>query len=284
MRTLTVIGPGRLGSSLARLARLSGQFEVADVMARRMPPLLRACEFIGAGRAVSDMHQLAAADLYLLAVPDAAIAFCARALAAAGVVPAGSVVFHASGAGESALLRPLAERGAHVASLHPAFSFADPERAVAGFAGTLCALEGDEEACSRLEGFVAALGGRPFRLAPGGKAAYHAGLSVASNFLVALLEMAEGLTRQAGVPDGLAADLLGGLMRQTLENALQLGPHAALTGPIVRGDVGTVERHLSVLADAELASAYRALGRQAVALAGDRLPAQARQQLMALLY
>ncbi|OHX13208.1 Rossmann-like and DUF2520 domain-containing protein [Chromobacterium sphagni] len=284
MQTLTVIGPGRLGSTLARLARQSGEFEVVDVMARRVEPLRLACDFIGAGRPVSEMRQLAPVDLYLLAVPDAAVAFCARALAAAGVVPAGSVVFHASGVGEASLLQPLAERGAHVASLHPAFSFADPARAVAGFAGTLCALEGDEAACLRLEPFVLALGGRPFRLAAGGKAAYHAALSVASNYLVALTAMAQGLTRQAGVPAELAAPLLGGLMRQTLDNALELGPRAALTGPILRGDVGTVERHLSVLADVELASAYRALGRQTVALAGERLPDEARRQLMALLY
>ena len=284
MQTLTVVGLGRLGRSVARLAALSGAYRLLDVMGRRLPPLEEARAFVGAGRLVSDMRQLAQADLYLLAVPDAAIASCARALAAAGVAPEGAVVFHASGAGDASLLQPLAEQAVLTASLHPAFSFADPGRAVEGFAGTLCALEGDEEACRRLEAFARALGGRPFRLAQGGKAAYHAGLSVASNFLVALLAMAEGLTCRAGVPDGLVADLLGGLMRQTLENALELGPHAALTGPIVRGDVGTVERHLAVLADAELASAYRALGRQAVALAGDRLPELARQQLMALLY
>ncbi|MEO2218527.1 Rossmann-like and DUF2520 domain-containing protein [Chromobacterium vaccinii] len=284
MQTLTVVGLGRLGRSVARLAALSGAYRLLDVMGRRLPPLEEARAFVGAGRLVSDMRQLAPADLYLLAVPDAAIASCARALAAAGVVPEGAVVFHASGVGDASLLQPLAEQGALTASLHPAFSFADPGRAVEGFAGTLCALEGDEEACRRLEAFARALGGRPFRLAPGGKAAYHAGLSVASNFLVALTEMARQLTARAGVPPELAQPLLGGLMQQTLDNALEMGSYEALTGPILRGDIGTVERHLEVLADTGLLPAYRALGRQVVALAGDRLQESARQRLLALLY
>ncbi|MFB0825532.1 Rossmann-like and DUF2520 domain-containing protein [Chromobacterium violaceum] len=284
MQTLTVVGLGRLGRSLGRLAADSGVYRLLDLMGRRAQPLAEGRDFVGAGRLVSEMRQLASADLYLLAVPDAAIASCARGLAAAGVAPAGSVVFHASGVGDASLLRPLAEQGVLTASLHPAFSFADPKRAVEGFAGTLCALEGDEQACLRLEAFARALGGRPFRLAPGGKAAYHAGLSVASNFLVALTAMAGQLTARAGVPPELARQLLGGLMRQTLDNALELGPYDALTGPILRGDIGTVERHLEVLADTGLISAYRTLGRQVVELAGERLQEPARQQLLALLY
>ncbi|VEB44506.1 Uncharacterized conserved protein [Chromobacterium violaceum] len=86
------------------------------------------------------------------------------------------------------------------------------------------------------------------------------------------------------MPPELARQLLGGLMRQTLDNALELGPYDALTGPILRGDIGTVERHLEVLADTGLISAYRTLGRQVVELAGERLQEPARQQLLALLY
>jgi predicted short-subunit dehydrogenase-like oxidoreductase (DUF2520 family) len=283
MVALSVIGAGRVGRSLARLAHLSGACRVVDVAGRSEASLAEARDFIGAGRVVADWRELAPADFYLLAVPDAAIADCARELAKAGAAPAGSVVFHASGACEASLLAPLAEQGVLLASLHPAFSFAEPERAVAGFAGTLCAVEGDELACGRLEGLARLLGGRPFRLAPGGKAAYHAGLSVASNYLVALTAMAEGLERQAGVPAELLGDLLGGLMRQTLDNAMALGPYQALTGPILRGDAETVASHLAVLPDAAARAAYRAMGWQTLALAGDRLAEPARQRLRALL-
>ncbi|POZ62318.1 Rossmann-like and DUF2520 domain-containing protein [Chromobacterium alticapitis] len=283
MVKLSVIGAGRLGRSLARLAHLSGACRMVDVAGRSEASLRAARDFIGAGNVVSDWRGLAAADFYLLAVPDAAIADCARALAEADALPAGSVAFHASGAGEAALLAPLARRGVLTASLHPAFSFADPQRAVETFAGTLCALEGNEAACERLAGLARLLGGRPFRLAPGGKAAYHAGLSVASNYLVALTAMAEALERRAGVPDDLLGDLLGGLMRQTLDNALALGPYRALTGPVLRGDAGTVAGHLAVLPDAGAEAAYRAMGLQTLALAGERLAEPARGEMRALL-
>ncbi|UTH72683.1 Rossmann-like and DUF2520 domain-containing protein [Chromobacterium sp. IIBBL 290-4] len=281
--SVSVIGMGRLGRSLARLVSLADGYCVRDLLLRRESESSAVRGFVGDGRVVFRLEELVAADLYLLAVPDAAIADCARALAAADVVPAGSVVFHASGVSESTLLRPLAEKGAWIGSLHPAFSFADPARAVEGFAGTLCAVEGDERACQGLERFAARIGGRPFRLAAGGKAAYHASLSVASNYLVALTAMAGQLAGQAGVPADLAGPLLGGLMRQTLENALALGPYQALTGPIVRGDADTVAQHLMVLGDSGLAEAYRAMGRRTVALAGDRVSDAQREKLLALL-
>lgn len=283
MIEMSVLGAGRLGRVLARLAHASGRCRIVDVAGRDAGRAEAARDFIGGGRVVTDWRVLAPAQIYLLSVPDGAIADCARALAEWRVVPAGSVVFHVSGACESSLLAPLAEQGVGIASLHPAFSFADPQRAVETFAGTLCALEGDGEACECLEGLVALLGGRPFRLAPGGKAAYHAGLSVASNYLVALTAMAEGLERQAGVPSALLGDLLGGLMRQTLDNALALGPYQALTGPILRGDVETVMGHLAVLPDAGAAAAYRAMGLQTLALAGERLTESARERMRAAL-
>lgn len=283
MNSISIIGAGRLGKTLARLAQGSGRYRVLDVMTRRLESARAACEFIGAGRPVCDWAQLAPADLYLLAVPDAAIADCAQALAAAGVVPAGAVVFHASGVSEAGMLQPLAARGAHLGSLHPAFSFADPERAAEHFVDVLCALEGDAPACAALRTLAQAVGGRPFQLAAGGKPAYHAALSVASNYLVTLTAMAQELARQGGVPVELLTPLLGGLMRQTLENALVLGPQAALTGPIVRGDASTVALHLQAMDDAGLRAAYQALGRQTAALAGERLSEPARRQVLSVL-
>ncbi|RBH50898.1 DUF2520 domain-containing protein, partial [Pseudomonas sp. MWU13-2860] len=92
--------------------------------------------------------------------------------------------------------------------------------------------------------------------------------------------MAQELARQGGVPVELLTPLLSGLMRQTLENALALGPQAALTGPIVRGDASTVALHLQAMDDAGLRAAYQALGRQTAALAGERLSEPARRQVL----
>ncbi|EEG07649.1 Rossmann-like and DUF2520 domain-containing protein [Pseudogulbenkiania ferrooxidans] len=282
MARLSIIGAGRLGRTLGRLAHDAG-YTVVDVLCRDTVHAAEALAFIGAGRAVTELARLAPAELYLLAVPDAAIATTAQDLADAGVVPPGALVFHASGAGETSLLDPLTARGVRLGSLHPAFSFAEPARAVRGFGGTLCALEGEESACTELERLAEALGGRPFRLAPGGKAAYHAALSMASNYLVTLNALALQVAAGAGIEPLVASQLVGGLMRQTLDNTLALGPAAALTGPILRGDAGTVARHLAVIDDELCADAYRAMGRATLRLAGERLDEAAQRALTALL-
>lgn len=282
MQELNIIGVGKLGRTLGRLATVSGKYRVQACLARSMASAQTAVGFIGDGQACSQLAALPPAHLVLLSVPDDAIASTAHALADSGVVPPGTVVFHASGAAEAEILAPLRAVGAHIASLHPAFSFADPARAVEQFAGTLCALEGDAAALPLLQDFAAAIGARPFALAPGGKAAYHAALSVASNYLVTLTDIARQLALQGGVDEALLSALLGPLMRGSLANALSMGTQQALTGPIVRGDAATVARHLAVLPP-DLQPVYRTLGERTVALAGARLPADARQTLLALL-
>ncbi|MGL6070218.1 Rossmann-like and DUF2520 domain-containing protein [Craterilacuibacter sp.] len=282
MKSLNIVGGGRLGKVLGRLAVLSGAYHVTAVLCREAAHAREAAAFVGAPRALTRLAELPAADLTLLAVPDGAIAVVAAALAEARVLPAGSVVFHASGALDSVQLAPLAAQGALTASLHPAFSFAEPERALETFGGTLCALEGDGDACGQLAMLVQAIAGEPFYLKPGGKVGYHAALSIASNYLVTLLSLAQGVVAAAGVDDATARRLLGALMTQTLGNALALGPAQALTGPIGRGDAGTVAQHLTVL-EPDDGALYRALGLATVKLAGERLDAGQQAALLALL-
>ncbi|QLG87150.1 DUF2520 domain-containing protein [Chitinibacter bivalviorum] len=281
MPSLNLIGAGRLGNSLAYLAHASGQYQIAGIYSRSEASSIAAREFIGAGNVFENLAQLPPADLWLLAVPDGAIATVASQLAQAGVVNAGAIVFHASGALAADQLAALSPLGAQCASLHPAFSFADPARAVATFAGTLCALEGDAAACEALARLVHAIGGVPFQLQGGkdAKVAYHAALSMAANYLVTLSDLALQTANQAGIAPEIANQLVLGLIRQTLVNVEQLGPAAALTGPIVRGDAATVAQHLAVLPSTHQAS-YRALGEATVVLAGDRLSDAARSALL----
>jgi predicted short-subunit dehydrogenase-like oxidoreductase (DUF2520 family) len=241
-----------------------------------------AVTFIGAGIPIHDIASVPDSDLVLLSVPDGEIAGVAQQLAQATLSP-GGLVFHASGVLDVSVLAPLRSRDILLGSLHPAYSFADPARAVAGFPGTLCALEGDEAGCQALEAFTRLIGGRPFRLAAGGKASYHAALSIASNFLVTLTGLAQSVAREAGIDPGLSRDLLGGLMRQTLDNALALGPDAALTGPIVRGDAETVARHLHALRCPSEREIYLALARATLRLARPRLDEVHFQALSSLL-
>ncbi|WP_273428262.1 Rossmann-like and DUF2520 domain-containing protein [Chitinibacter tainanensis] len=286
MLTLNLLGAGRLGKSIAQLAQQSGRYALAGIYSRSLVSSTAACEWIGAGQVAAQLSALPPADLWLLAVPDGAIASVAAELAQAGVVNAGAVVFHASGALAADQLAPLAAQGAHCASWHPAFSFADPARAVATFAGSFCTLEGAPAALSALDMFTQALGGQSIYLpaADGAqrKQAYHAALSMASNFQVTLAALAQQVAAQAGLDQPVAQALIASLMQQTLHNIAALGPAAALTGPIVRGDHRTVAAHLAVLPQ-PLHPVYRELGLQTVALAGERLSAAQHAALRQLL-
>ncbi|WP_255988248.1 Rossmann-like and DUF2520 domain-containing protein [Chitinolyticbacter albus] len=280
MDSLNVIGAGKLGRTLARAWHQAGTLAIGGVLCREPAHAAEAVAFIGAGTAAATLMSLPAARWWLIATPDDAIAGTAAQLAESGLIRQGDVVFHASGVLDAAALRAVAVAGASTGSLHPALSFAEPARALQQLPGTPCAIEG--AAAAELEALARALGGQPFRLAPGGKACYHAATVFASNYLVTLTALAAEAAMAAGLTGPQALALLAPLMRQTLDNALALGPERALTGPIARGDVATVASHLAALPPT-LQPAYRALGHATVALAADRLPTDAAARLDALL-
>ena len=151
-----------------------------------------------------------------------------------------------------------------VGSLHPLQSLPDAELGARRLAGSWCAVDGPES----VDRLAVSLGMRPFRVRPEQRAAYHAAATVASNHLVALVGQANRIADAAGVP----AEALWPLLRSTLENVEALGPEAALTGPVARGDVDTVVRHLDAIAPEERA-AYAALATAALALTGRDDPA-----------
>ena len=164
MTTLSVVGCGHLGRTLARLWHEAGVLRIGDLLTRSPRSAAGAREFVGAGRPIADFAALAPADIFLVATADDALAEAAAALAASGVLRGGEVVFHASGATPSALLAPLREHGVAVASVHPVLSFARPEQALAAFAGSFCGVEGDAPALARLRPLSEALGARLFEV------------------------------------------------------------------------------------------------------------------------
>lgn len=280
---LNLIGPGKVGLSLAQAWLGCGAIRLGSVLASQPAHAQAAVARLGAGQAVSTLAELGAAELTLIASPDGRIADLAGQLAAAQVLRPGSGVWHASGALAAEQLAPLAEQGIRLASAHPVMSFANPERAQASLPGMPVALEGDATLCQHLAQLFAQLGARPFTLAPGAKAGYHAALSMASNYLITLVALASQTLQQAGVAAAACPDLLAPLMRHSLDNALALGPAAALTGPIVRGDAATVAAHLAVLDQPICRQAYLALGQATLDLAAERLPAAAQQAVSAVL-
>ena len=159
----------------------------------------------------------------------------------------GQAMIHTSGALGAEVLAPAMAAGTQIGAFHPLVAFADTERAVAALHGATVAIEGDDQLAAMLADMAEAIGATPVRLAPGSKAAYHAAAVLAAGGFVALLDAIAELGRVAGLDEaGLARDLRPA-HRGDARQCPALGIRAALTGPMTRGDVGTLEAHLDTL-------------------------------------
>lgn len=267
-----VVGRGRLGSALlAGLTEAELPLVAVGVHGDDDTDLGMTPRHVRVGDAALE------ADLWWLAVPDDEIFAVAGRLAAAlpqarrgGREP---VAIHSSGLGSVHLLRPLHEQGVRVLCLHPLQTFSGEWRAEQ-LRDVPCAVTAHEERDLRLgEELARRLRMKPFRLADEQKTLYHLAAAVGSNLLVALESEARRLMDEAtGTTEGLA--VLSPLIATTMDNLVKSGdPAHALTGPVARGDVGTVRAHLRLL-DREsprLAATYRALSLEALTLAAPRL-------------
>jgi predicted short-subunit dehydrogenase-like oxidoreductase (DUF2520 family) len=180
------------------------------------------------------------------------------------------VVLHASGSAEPPALELLRAQGHPGGTFHPLLPLTDPTRATEQLRRAWVGIDGDEAARVVSRELAAAIGARVLEIPEGVKARYHAAAVFASNFPMVLLATAMKLLTSAGVPEDTARGALGTLLVAAAENASALGPSAALTGPVARGDVETVRAHLGVLADVpEVLELYRVLSRGAVGVAEE---------------
>ncbi|WP_083940153.1 Rossmann-like and DUF2520 domain-containing protein [Saccharomonospora saliphila] len=209
------------------------------------------------------------ADLVLLALPDDALGPMAQGLAGAGAFRPGQIVVHTSGAHGVEILRPAAEAGALPLALHPVMTFTGaPEdlQRMASCSVGVTAATGDEAAFNVGEALTMEMGGEPVRIPEAARPLYHAALAHGANHLTTLVADCVELLRDSGVGD--PERLLGPLLSAALDNVLRTGDRA-LTGPVARGDAGTVGTHLRVLAEhaPELEQTYATLARRTVARA-----------------
>ena len=207
-------------------------------------------------------------ELIIVAVPDDAVA----ALAGGLRMYSGQAMVHTSGILEAAVLAPAMAAGTQIGSFHPLVAFADTERAVAALHGATIAIEGDDQLAGLLAEMAEAIGGTPVRLAAGAKAAYHAAAVLAAGGFVALLDAIAELGRVAGLDEQGSLAVYGPLVEQTLGNARALGIRAALTGPMTRGDAGTLAAHLAALREhaPDVLELYVAAAKREIALAEAR--------------
>jgi predicted short-subunit dehydrogenase-like oxidoreductase (DUF2520 family) len=287
LKTLNVIGAGRVGRALAALWGEQGAFDVQDMLDGTPEGSREAAAFIGCGTPAASLEAMRPAAVWMITTPDKEIVNSSGKLASARLARTGDIVFHCSGSLPSSGLAAVAAVGAHVASVHPLKSFADPRVAVRTFSGTYCAAEGDRAALDVLVPAFEAIGGRVSEIDPQQKTIYHAASVIVCNYLAALMETGLRCYEKAGLDRATATGMMAPLARETLENVLSIGTARALTGPIARGDDEVVGKHLEALDtwNDPIAAIYRDLGAIAVDLARGRgeADAEALRRIEALL-
>jgi predicted short-subunit dehydrogenase-like oxidoreductase (DUF2520 family) len=269
VKTINVIGCGKVGKTLARLWSEHRVFQVRSILNRSLESGRQAATFVGGGRAIQSYAEMEKADLVMISASDEAIEPCCRQLCETGLLGKGVVVFHCSGSLPSTLLEPARSQDASIASIHPVKSFADPATAADSFAGTFCAMEGDPQACQLLREALGQCGATVFPIDAQFKTIYHAATVVVCNYLVALMEVGLRCFQKAGVSRETALEVIKPMVTGTVDNVFKLGPVGALTGPIARGERSVVERQCTALGqwDPEIQRVYKSLGRIAVELA-----------------
>jgi predicted short-subunit dehydrogenase-like oxidoreductase (DUF2520 family) len=269
-RRSVIVGTGRVAQAVGRLLADAGQPPVA-VAGRSPAHAGRAASFISPTvKAIRIADVPAVADHVLIAVADGAIAAVADEIAQGGMTS--GVALHTSGAHGPALLGALASRGVSCGVVHPLQTIAEPDLGVAALRRASFAVSGDAAALDWAEQIVAVAGGTPLRIQAGGFASYHAGAVMASNAVVAAIDAAVVLLGAAGVDERAALRAIRPLCLTSAQNALDIGPEAALTGPVQRGDAETIRIHTAALAASPryVADLYRASGHALLDIARRR--------------
>lgn len=242
---ITIVGAGNLASALAPALRSAG-YRIDRILSRDRRSSRKRAQALGrrVGGKASALGTPVSAGVLWLCVSDDAIHPCARTLSRQGSWK-GRVVLHSSGALSSDELAPFRRKGASAASLHPMMTFVPSVKA--RMAEVPFAVEGDQAAVRVARRIVADLGARVFVIGKANKPLYHAFGSFSSPMVIATLSMAERVAAAAGVPSGMRREVMLPIVKKTFSNYLEASADKAFSGPIARGDVNTIRRHLRAL-------------------------------------
>ncbi len=283
MLKLGFIGAGTVGTALS--VRLSSKdYQVIAVSSRSQTSAGKLAGAVGGCQAFNNNQDVAdTAELIFITTPDDTIA----SVAAEIQWHRGQSVVHCSGALSTDILEPAKELGAQVGALHPLQTFASVKQAIENIAGSTFAVEAEEPLLSTLKDIATALDGHWIELKANDKVVYHAAAVIACNYLVTLVKLATDLWQSFNIPQSQATEALLPLIRGTLHNIDTVGIPQCLTGPIARGDIETIKKHLDALQKVApaLLSTYQELGRQTipVALAKGKINQHQAEELQAIL-
>ncbi len=284
--SIAIIGLGKVGTAVGHLLRNTG-YGIVAVADRSPDALERGVKYTG-GIAFSNPLQaaLAATSIFITTPDDLIDPVCSEIAKGGGFGP-GKRAVHMSGAGGLDLLETARESGAQVATIHPLQSFVDIEGVIENIPGSTFSITAGGEVRGWAVRIVEDLGGKPFFIADADKPLYHAAACMASNYLVTLMSLVEEIYRHLGMEGEEAIRSFWPLVRGTITNIEAMGTAKSLTGPIARGDIGTIRGHLKILGEKmpRLLDLYREMGLFTVdiALENDTLPSDRAEEIRPLL-
>ncbi len=283
MPKLGFIGAGTVGTALS--IRLNDRgYQVVAVSSRSQTSAEKLAQAINGCRATSNNQVVAdMADLIFITTPDGAIPLVASEIE----WHPGQSIVHCSGADSTDTLEPAKKLGAQVGAFHPLQTFASVKQAIDNIPGSTFAIEAEEPLLTTLKDMATTLDGTWIELKASDKVLYHAAAVIACNYMVTLIKLATDLWQTFNVPTNQATKALMPLLWGTLNNIDNVGIPQCLTGPIARGDTGTIKKHLNAMQKVApaLLSTYRELGLQTVpvALAKGRINENQAEELQAIL-
>ena len=283
MEKIGFIGAGTVGTALAiglnaRGYRVTAVYSRSRTSADKLASAIEGCKVVDGSQAVADT-----AELVFITTPDDAIGQVVSEIR----WREGLNVVHCSGADSTEVLEPARIEGACVGAFHPLQTFASVKQAIENTPGSTFAIEAEEPLLTTLKDMATTLDGQYIQLEASDKVVYHAAAVIACNYLVTLVKLATDLWQTFDIPPEQASKALLPLLKGTIHNIETVGIPQCLTGPIARGDTGTIRKHVEALEQAapEVLSTYLELGRQAIpiALAKGKIDGQQAVNLQSIL-
>lgn len=267
LNNFAIIGTGMVGTAIGFLLKKSG-YKIVSVCDKSPASLKRALPYTGGKAYQNPAEALNGADCILITTPDDLIFSACREIADSGAIK-GKLVFHMSGAGALDILQPAKDAGASVACIHPLQSFSSIDQAIKIIPGSYFGVTADKKALTKAKKIVRDLGGIPLVITARQKPLYHAAACFASNYLVTLINVVESIYQSIGISPKDARKAYLPLVYGSLKNIENSGSVSSLTGPIARGDSGTIKKHVAEIKKnlPQYSSLYSSLGLKTVGVA-----------------